>query len=316
MISISRIAVVGLCLGGFAQLASFGAASNAPTVTAHKAALPAQKTDANVETLVYKQVEGKSLRLFVDKPSDWKSTDKRPGIVFYFGGGWVGGSPSQFARQSQYLASRGMVGVRVEYRTLGEDTKGPPTICCADAKSAMRYVRAHASELGIDPDRIAAAGGSAGGHLAAFTGLVAGLDDPKDDLSISCKPNSMVLFNPVLNNGPKQWGHERVGKRYREFSPAHNVTPGASPTIVFLGEADDLIPVSVIRDFATAMKQAGARCDAHFYAGAGHGFFNRDVAGHPWFSETLLETDKFLVSLGWLKGSPTLTVPTANTSSK
>ena len=86
-------------------------------------------------------------------------------------------------------------------------------MCCADAKSALRYVRAHATELGIDPQRIAAAGGSAGGHLAAFTALVDGLDDPQDDLAVSCKPNALVLFNPVFNNGPDQWGHGRVGDR-------------------------------------------------------------------------------------------------------
>ena len=99
-------------------------------------------------------------------------------MVFYFGGGWVRGNPAQFERQSEHLASRGMVGIRVEYRVMPKGDSGPPVICCQDAKSAMRWVRAHAAELGIDPERIAAAGGSAGGHLAAFVSLVEGLDDP------------------------------------------------------------------------------------------------------------------------------------------
>ncbi len=198
-----------------------------------------------------------------------------------------------------------MVGLRVEYRVIPKGDKGTPLVCCADAKSAMRYVRSHTAELGIDPGRIAAAGGSAGGHLAAFTGLVSGLDDAKDDLSVSCKPDAMVLFNPVFNNGPGQWGHERVGDRYMEFSPAHHVTKDAPPTTVFLGDSDNLIPVNVLNDFAKEMKKAGVRCDSHVYPKAGHGFFNKE----PHFTVTLSETDRFLSSIGWIKGEPTLKTP-------
>ena len=267
---------------------------------------PVASEDAASATLTYKRGADRDLKLFIEKPADWKPTDRRPAIVFFFGGGWVGGSPTQFLKQSQYLATRGLVGFRVEYRTIPQGDPGPPTICGADAKSALRYVRGHAAELGIDPQRLAAAGGSAGGHLAAFTALVPGLDDPQDDLRISCQPNALVLFNPVFNNGPGQWGHTRVGDRYKEFSPAHHITQEAPPTIVFLGDQDKLIPVSVLRDFENQMKQAGARCDTHVYPGAGHGFFNRDTAPGAWFTRTLLETDKFLASLGWLKGEPTL----------
>jgi acetyl esterase len=257
------------------------------------------------DTLIYKQAGERGLKLFVDKPAEWKPTDQRPAVVFYFGGGWVGGSPGQFAPQSEYLASRGLVGIRVEYRVIPKGDSGPPVVCCQDAKSAMRYVRAHAGELGLDPNRIAAAGGSAGGHLAAFTALVPGQDDPQDDASISCRPDALILFNPVFDNGPGQWGHTRVKDRYREFSPAHHISRAAPPTIVFLGDEDKLIPVPVLTRFQGAMKDAGVRCDAHVYAKAGHGFFNKD----PHLTLTLIEADKFLASLGWLKGPPTRTAP-------
>lgn len=249
------------------------------------------------ETLVYKTVADKQLKLFIEKPAGWKREDKRPAIVFFFGGGWVSGTPEQFRRQSAYLATRGMVGVRVEYRTIPKGDQGPPVVCCADAKSAMRYVRSHAAELGIDPRRIAGAGGSAGGHLAAFTALVDGLDDPEDDKSVSCKPDALVLFNPVFDNGPGQWGHGRVGERYMEFSPAHHITKDAPPTIVFLGDKDNLIPVDVVKGFDDCMKKAGARCETHIYPDGVHGFFNNPEH----CIATLAETDKFLASLGWIK---------------
>lgn len=258
------------------------------------------------ETHVYKRVGTRALQLEVEKPLTWQPSDHRPAIVFFFGGGWIGGSAAQFQDQSRYLATRGMVGIRVEYRVIPKGDPGPPTICCNDAKSAMRWVRSHAAELGIDPLRIAAAGGSAGGHLAAFTTLVDGLDDPADDLKISPKANALVLFNPVFDNGPDGgYGRERIGERYLEFSPAHHVTPAAPPTLVFLGGQDNLISVAVLERFKSKMAQSGARCETQIYAGQPHGFFNQE----PHKTATLRATDQFLASLGWLAGDPTLPVP-------
>jgi len=137
----------------------------------------------------------------------------------------------------------------------------------------MRWVRSHAAGLGIDPKRIAAAGGSAGGHLAAFTALVDGTDDPSDDLEISPKPAALLLFNPILDNGEGEWGHGRGGDRNKEFSPAHNVTKDAPPTVIFLGTKDKLIPVATMGRFKANMEKAGVRCDLHLYEDAGHGFF-------------------------------------------
>jgi len=257
------------------------------------------------ETHLYKQVEGRDLRLLVIKPPDWKATDQRPALVLFHGGGWTGGTPTQFNDQATYLAQRGLVCVQVEYR-LVKDIPGPPTNCVRDAKSAMRWVRSHAAELGVDFNRIGAGGGSAGGHLAAFVGMVEGNDDPKDDVKISPKADALVLFNPVFENGPDGgWGMQRVGDRFKEFSPAHNITADDPPAIVFLGRNDPLNGVPVVERFQSNMKKAGVRCETRFYDGQAHGFFN----GEPWKTVTLIETDKFLTSLGWLKGAPTLKEP-------
>ena len=273
----------------------------------HAADKSARATAPFGEAHVYKRVGERELRLHVIKPLDWKATDRRPALVFFHGGGWVAGTPVQFNEQGQYLASRGLVCAQVEYRLLkGSAPDEPPTQCVQDAKSAMRWVRAHAAELGVDAARIGAGGGSAGGHLAAFVGMVEGNDDPADDLKVSPKAAALVLFNPVFDNGPDGgWGTKRVGSRFKEFSPAHNISADDPPAIVFLGRNDNLIPVATVERFQNNMKAAGVRCETRFYTGQGHGFFNQE----PWKTITLAEADKFLASLGWLKGEPTLKVP-------
>ena len=264
------------------------------------------------ERFVYKKVGDREMKLFVMKPADWKASDRRPSLVLFHGGGWVGGGPTQFNDQAAYLASRGMVCVQVEYRLLDKSGKEPPVDCVRDAKSAMRWVRSHTEEFGIDPKRIGAGGGSAGGHLAAFVGLVEGQDDPQDDPEVSAKADALVLFNPVFDNGPEGgWGQARVGDRVQEFSPAHNIGAGDPPTIIFLGTRDNLIPVATVERFQAKMKAAGVRCEAVYYDGQSHGFFNDE----PWKSRTLIEADKFLASLGWLEGPPTLKEPPADAPS-
>ena len=256
---------------------------------------------------VYKTVGGRALQLHVVKPEGWQPADRRPAIVFFHGGAWRTGKPVQFNEHARYLATRGMVCAQVEYRLLDAGTSGPPLACVQDARSAMRWMRAHAAELGVDPARIAAGGGSAGGHLAAFVGMVEGLDGPDDDLAISPKADALVLFNPVFDNGPEDgYGAERIGARYPEFSPAHNVTRDDPPAIVFLGSADRLVPVRVLERFQAAMARAGVRCDAIVYPGQPHGFFNFNRSSPEYYLQTLTAADAFLTSLGWLQGAPTL----------
>ena len=111
--------------------------------------------------LIYKTVGDSRLHLHVFFPDSHKSSDKRPAVVFFFGGGWSGGSPSQFHPHCEYFASRGMVAISAEYRTKTSH-QTTPRECVKDGKSALRWVRSHAKELGIDPDKIVAGGGSAG----------------------------------------------------------------------------------------------------------------------------------------------------------
>lgn len=257
------------------------------------------------EAFTYKVVGGRELKIYVTKPSDWRQSDSRPAIVFFHGGGWVGGQPGQFTEHAQHFASRGLVCFQVEYRLLDRKLLEPPIVCTQDAKSAMRWVRGRSERFGIDPNRIASAGGSAGGHLAAFVGTVDGGDDPQDDLEISAKSNAMLLFNPVYDNGPKGWGSERVRGRYPEFSPLHNLTPDDPPSIVFLGTKDRLIPVATAKKFKTLAESVGVDSELHLYEDQEHGFFNVGRDDGRWFRETIIAADQFLTQLGWLKTPPT-----------
>ncbi|MDQ8196184.1 alpha/beta hydrolase [Coraliomargarita sp. SDUM461004] len=265
----------------------------------------AQASNVVGEAMTYKEVDGHILQLHILKPANWKSTDERAALVFYHGGGWVGGGPSAYNEQAEYFAERGMVCVLAEYRLLGKMLR-PPDICIEDAKSAFRWVRGHAADLGINPNEIAAVGASAGGHLAATVALISGFDSPQDDLGISCRPDALVLYNPVIDNGPTGYGYKRMKERFREFSPLHNVREGAPPSVVFIGTEDKVVPVETIIEFERKMNDAGVACTAFVFAGLPHSVYHRRYAGERGFSLCLYETDRFFSSLGWIEGDPTV----------
>src|SRR5436190_14367525 len=162
-------------------------------------AYPPKLDEAAIET--YKTVGDTKLNLWVYYPPGHKASDKRAAIVFFFGGGWTGGSPQQFEQHCKHLASRGMVAMTADYRVASRN-QVKAVSCVADAKSAIRFVRKEAGRLGIDPNRIATGGGSAGGHIAACTGVVSGFDESSEDAAISSVPNALALFNPVVVLAP------------------------------------------------------------------------------------------------------------------
>jgi acetyl esterase/lipase len=252
----------------------------------------------------YKQTPQGDLKIFVDFPAGWSAADKRPAIVFFFGGGWNAGSVGQFADQARYLADRGLVAARADYRVKTRHGVTPDK-CVEDAKTAMRWVKAHAAELGIDPDKVIASGGSAGGHLAACVATTPGLDAEGDDLSISTKPCALVLFNPVLNLTLAERLIERVDSKETAaaISPTLNLTRDTPAAIIFYGTEDQML--SMGKEYCTKAKALGVRAEMYTGEGQAHGFFNKP----PWKQTTLLKADEFLVSLGYLTGKPTVEAP-------
>ncbi len=280
------------------------AASAAPPSAADAAAR--DLTSPLGEAHVYKTVADRQLKLWVMRPAADQAPGPRPAIVFFHGGGWRNGTATQFNLQGDYLTRRGMVVVQVQYRllTAGEVV---PANACLDARSAMRYVRAHAGELGIDPERIAAGGGLAGGHLAAYVGMVDGVDEATDDTAVSCRPAAMVLFNPALLHGeePRRTS-EDAGTQFQAISPFMHVSAGDAPGLILVGSEDKILLPAKVAEFQAKCEAAGVRMDAVIYPGEEHSFFGLAKSADRFF-DTVTEMDRFLGSLGWLEGPPTLT---------
>ena len=274
-------------------------------------AAPAPEGDAGAaatKAYTYKKTPKGDLRITVHFPPGWKAADKRPAIVFFFGGGWTGGTIKQFADQAAYLASRGMVAARADYRVKSRQGVTPDA-CVEDAKSAVRWLRQKAADLGIDPDRLAASGGSAGGHIAACAAMTPGLDAKDEDASVSSKPNALVLFNPVLDlRNLGRHGAGLADETLKAISPNLHVAKDTPPAVLFYGTKDKFLEHG--RAMLARSKEAGNRVELWTADGQPHAFFNRP----PWKQLTLIEADKFLVSLGYLKGKPAVEPPAGTTA--
>jgi acetyl esterase len=266
------------------------------------------------KTVAYKQIDDLELKLWIFTPDNHRSTNKAPAVVFFFGGGWTSGSPEQFVPHCKYLAARGMVAAVADYRVSSRHEARVPD-CVSDAQSAIRWMREHAAELGIDPDRIAAGGGSAGGHLAASTALLPQANGPGVKSGISSRPNALILFNPAVIMAPLETGNttlneslkkfsSRFGPNPEELSPYHHIKNGAPPAIIFHGTKDTTVPFETVKLFCDKMKKSGNACKIIAYHDQGHGFFNYGRQENGPFADTVNKMDQFLVSLGFLQAPP------------
>ena len=246
--------------------------------------------------LKYKQIDTVQLNLKLYYPASYQKGESCPTMVFFFGGGWNGGTKKQFEPHALHYAAKNFITVLVDYRVKTRHNT-TPFESLKDAKSAIRYLRKNAQKLGIDANRIAGSGGSAGGHLAAACFTNESINEATDDIAISAKPNALVLFNPVIDNSKEGYGFERIGERYVEFSPMHNIQKGFPPTIFFLGTNDKLIPVETAQKFKKKIEGVGSRCDLFLFDNQAHGFFNKE----PFLTETIQKADVFLQSIAYIK---------------
>ncbi len=253
--------------------------------------LPGAMLAGKSEKICYKQTPQGNLYLFLLRPPAVHD-EPLPAIIYFHGGAWKGGDVAGQIQNAAWFRDHGMIGIAASYRL--ESKHGTsPLECIADAKSAMRYLRSHAAELGIDPDRIVAAGGSAGGHMAVCT-LLPGGDSPGDDLTVSARPDALVLHNPVLGEG---FGAEFF-KDHPQFSPILNVKQGWPPAVLSNGTEDNAALFSTAEKFTRLMNSLGNACELIPIEGAGH---SCDwPVSNPHFRPTLQRMTDFLREQGMM----------------
>ncbi len=250
--------------------------------------------------LIYKKIGTNNLEMDVYRPEVPTQTINLPALVLFFGGGWVGGDPSHFELQANYFASRGMVVFCPDYRTKSKFGT-TPFESVKDAKSAIRYLKQHGEELGIDTSRIVAGGGSAGGHLAACTAIIDNYNESTDDLSFSAVPMLLLLFNPVVDTGKRGYGQEKFDGREFELSPVHHIAAEVPTTLIMHGKSDTTVPYENVVRFKQVMKQNGNKCILVGYKHQKHGFFNYS-SSPKYFKKTLKKSESFLEDNGLLRG--------------
>lgn len=261
-----RVAATTACL--FALQLAVGASETESNAAARPPATPTYTRPgadllASAERILCKRTPQEDLRLHVLRPAG-ASSEPLPAIVYFSGGGWVTENVEGQIPVAAWFRDHGIIAITAEYRVRSRSGT-TPVECVRDARSAVRYVRAHARELGIDPARIIVAGGSAGGHIAASTVLPTG-DEPGEDVGVSCRADALVLHNPVLGEG---FGREFFAE-HPELSPLRGVTADWPPTILSCGTKDPLTPHEVAVKFTAAMQDAGNVCELITVPEAGH----------------------------------------------
>ncbi len=264
-----------------------------------------------METRIYKRVAGRELQVDVFQPDGKTAQTGRPAIAFFHGGGWVFGRPAEFHGACRRYAGMGFVTFAFQYRlSVNADGSYPhPDITLIesvkDARSAIRWLRANATALGIDPRRIVVAGQSAGGQLAWSTALFDTLNENGDDLQISPRPDALLLYSSNYNT-MEVWADLLMDKRRTQIwsvSPYHNLKSGLPPALAFHGQEDSTVPYYSVQLFATKTRELGNAFKLVTVNGRQHYLGEGNEKYARYFDEDILEqTDAFLREQGFMPG--------------
>ena len=228
--------------------------------------LPArERAESEPVIRVYREIDGRRLEAHVFQPDH--RTGSNPGILLFHGGGWSVGEPEWTYDAARRFSGHGLLAIAVEYRLSEGDIT--PIEALADVCESFRWARENASDLGLDADRLAGYGVSAGGHLLASTATVG---CPGDDSEVRAEPDVMLLWSPALDMARDGWFQRKLqGRRTAEaFSPLQHVRPSTPPTSIVQGAEDTLTPLAGARAFCERMEKLSGACDLHVYEDVGH----------------------------------------------
>lgn len=256
--------------------------------------LPKPKISYQPEMVPYKTTNRGPLMLHLFKP-DPVGNKPSPTVVFFYGGGWKRGTPLQFYPECQWFAKRGWLAVSADYRNFFTHQTNAFE-ADEDGRDAISFLRKHAAQFKIDPKRIVAAGASAGGQIAASCGTFR-LDRENATGNVpDFRPNALLLYYAVIDNGPNGYGDPAVKARFQEVSPLHQIAKGVPPTLFLLGDRDPLIPVATAKDFIQRCQSVGSQSTLKIYPGAGHPIFSYLQGPSMLRDDTLTECWNFLSS--------------------
>lgn len=224
--------------------------------------------------LTFKTAGNAPLRMRRVRPAGWSKGKRLPVIIMYFGGGWSGDCAGEFKWMKNYFVEQGFVVLISEYR-LGApiEQKAIP-----DAKAAVRWVRANADTLGIDPGKIITLGSSAGGHLAAAVGTVKGYELPGENLAIPSRPDCMISLWPVMDLTKAFSNMTSVDPKL--VSPAWALSDSVPPILVMTGGNDP---------YLSGVKQFNSNAAAYKFE---HQYKEFPNAGHDFGFRPVGATDK------------------------
>ncbi len=260
---------------------------------------------ADTTCYAYKQSDGVDMEAYVFPVPGEAPPEGRPAILFFYSSTWDSGLVSQFAPHCLYFANRGMQPVLFDYRVTSRFPAATPADAMADVRSAIRWARHHAEDLGVRPDAIVTCGAAAGAHAALAAAMLKDFDDPADDPAISCIPDALILFSPILDFTKKGVGRSKFPdkKMARRADLMKHPRRRMPPMIIFHGTADRVVPYENSQRFRRKMWWRGNTCKLRPFETQGHGFFNFNV--NPRLYElTISEADAFLVEKKFLQPIP------------